>query len=76
MQFQIRGILVQVWQTNELTITMSTRHHVSFNAHKPVKEPVHVGFRTKAGKPVSFDAEKEVKEPVHVEFMAKNKRKG
>ena len=59
--------------TNKITITMSKRHHVSFTAHKKVKEDVHVTFQTKTGKPVSFDAEKKVEEPVRVDFMAKNK---
>jgi len=52
---------------------MSKRHHVSFKAHKNVKEEARIAFHTKTGRTVSFDAHKTVKAPVHVGFMAKNK---
>jgi hypothetical protein len=56
-------------------MSKSKRHHVDFVAHKTVKEPTEVKFKTKAGKPVDFVAKKPVKEEVEVSFMAKNKKK-
>lgn len=46
---------------------------VEFNAHKIVKNPTSVKFKTKSGERVSFTAEKPTKVPVHVRFNAKNK---
>jgi hypothetical protein len=66
-------LVEQLLITSKLNIIMSKRHHVSFTAHKKVREEAHIAFTTKAGKPVSFDGHKKVKEPVRVGFMAKNK---
>lgn len=54
---------------------MSKKHHVSFEAHKKVKEPIVVDFRTKDGKEVIFPAHKKVIEEVEVDFMARNNKK-
>lgn len=48
-------------------------HKVEFNAHKTVKKPADVKFKTKSGERVSFKAKKSAKVPVHVRFNAKNK---
>jgi hypothetical protein len=47
------------------------KKRVEFDAHKAVKEPVEVRFRTKEGETVDFTAEKRVKVPVHVKFTTK-----
>ncbi len=52
---------------------MSKKHHVSFVALKPVREPARVAFKTKSGEQVAFKGHRTVKEPVWVDFMAKNK---
>ncbi len=49
------------------------KEKVEFDAHKVVKKPVEVDFKTKAGKEVDFVAEKNVRVPVHVRFNAKKK---
>jgi len=54
---------------------MAKRHHVRFEAHKPVKEKVVVDFKMKDGEEVIFPAHKTVEEPVEVDFMAKNKKR-
>jgi len=41
---------------------------VEFDAHKKVRLPVPVKFRTSSGKKVGFVAKKQVRVPVHVEF--------
>lgn len=41
---------------------------VEFDAHKKVKQPTEVQFRTKAGQKVDFIAKKPVEVPVHVKF--------
>lgn len=48
-------------------------HKVEFRAHKTVKKPTDVNFKTKSGERVSFTADKPTKAPVHVRFSAKNK---
>jgi len=48
-------------------------HKVEFEAHKTVKKPTKVNFKTKGGERVSFTAEKPTKVPVHVRFNAKDK---
>ena len=49
---------------------MTNKHHVSFVAHKPVREPAIVSFPTRNG-PVVFPAHKVVREPVVVNFEAR-----
>jgi len=44
---------------------------VEFDAHKVVKKPTEVVFKTGTGKKVDFVAEKPVKVPVHVKFKTK-----
>lgn len=41
---------------------------VEFDAHKKVKVPTEVKFRTNSGQRVDFVARKPVKVPVHVKF--------
>jgi hypothetical protein len=41
---------------------------VEFDAHKKMKLPTEVQFRTKAGQKVDFTAKKSVEVPVHVKF--------
>lgn len=53
---------------------MSTKKTVEFNAHKTVKKPTEVEFKTKSGKKVDFFAGKPTKVPVHVKFKAKDKK--
>lgn len=48
------------------------RKTVEFDAHKKVKVPVKVRFKTSSGKPVSFPAHKPVEKKVHVKFRAKS----
>jgi hypothetical protein len=45
---------------------------VEFEAHKKVKVPVKVKFRTKAGEPVNFKARRPVERKVHIKFRAKS----
>jgi hypothetical protein len=52
---------------------MSKKHHVSFVALKPVREPARVAFTTKTGERVVFNGHKTLKVPAQVHFMAKNK---
>ncbi len=51
------------------------KHTVQFDAHKTVKLPTEVEFKTKGGKKVDFVAEKPAKVPVHVKFKAKDQDK-
>lgn len=44
---------------------------VEFDAHKVVRKPTKVVFKTKSGEKVRFTAEKPTKVPVHVSFKAK-----
>jgi hypothetical protein len=44
---------------------------VEFDAHKKVKRPTEVVFKTGEGKKVDFVAQKKVKVPVHVKFTKK-----
>ena len=53
---------------------MSNKHTVEFDAHKKIKMPTELEFRTKNGKDVDFTANKATKVPVHVKFKAKDKR--
>ncbi len=41
---------------------------VEFDAHRTMKRPVEVKFKTRAGERVDFVADKRVKVPVHVKF--------
>ena len=41
---------------------------VEFDAHKKVRLPVSVKFRTSSGKKAGFVAKKQVRIPVHVKF--------
>lgn len=43
---------------------------VEFEAHKVVKKPTEVEFRTRDGKDVDFTARKRTKVPVRVKFKA------
>lgn len=43
---------------------------VEFDAHKVVKKPTEVEFKTRDGKEVDFVARKPTKVPVHVKFKA------
>jgi len=43
---------------------------VRFEAHKMVKKPAEVEFKTREGKKVDFIARKKTKVPVHVSFKA------
>ena len=52
---------------------MPKKHKVEFDAHKVVKKPTEVEFKTTAGKRVDFVADKPTKVPVHVKFRAKDK---
>jgi len=52
---------------------MTKKHTVEFKAHKTVKRPTEVEFKTKDGKRVDFVAEKPTKVPVRVKFKAKDK---
>lgn len=47
------------------------KKRVEFEAHKTVKLPTNVSFKTKSGEKVRFVAEKPAKVPVHVEFTAR-----
>ncbi len=49
------------------------KHQVKFKAHKTVKEPVEVKFKTKKGTSVDFEARKPVKKIVQVKFKARDK---
>jgi hypothetical protein len=48
---------------------------VEFDAHKTVKQPKKVSFKTKDGEKVRFVAERPAKVPVHVKFKAKKPAK-
>jgi len=50
---------------------MSNKRTVEFNAHRKVKQPTEVEFRTRDGKKVDFVAKKPTSVPVHVKFKAK-----
>jgi hypothetical protein len=43
---------------------------IEFDAHKVVKLPTEIEFRTKDGRDVDFVARKNTKVPVHVRFTA------
>lgn len=45
---------------------------IEFDAHKKVKLPTEVQFRTKTGRNVDFIARKSVEVPVHVKFRTSN----
>jgi hypothetical protein len=49
------------------------KKRVEFDAHKVVKKPAKVAFKTKSGEKIRFTAEKPTKVPVHVSFKAKRK---
>ena len=49
------------------------KHTVKFDAHKKVKLPTEVKFKTKDGKPIDFTAKKPTEVAVKVKFKAKNK---
>ncbi len=49
------------------------KKRVEFEAHKVVKKPTKVAFKTKSGQKVRFTAEKPTKVPVHVSFMGRRK---
>jgi hypothetical protein len=46
---------------------------VEFDAHKIVKKPTEVVFKTNKGEKVDFFANKPTKVPVHVKFTKKDK---
>ena len=50
---------------------MTRRKTVEFDAHKKVKKPTEVEFRTRDGKKVDFSARKPQRVRVHVKFKAK-----
>ncbi len=52
---------------------MKMKKRVEFDAHKVVKKPTEVEFRTKGGKNVDFVALKKKNVPVHVKFKANTK---
>jgi len=52
-------------------LIMATSKRVEFDAHKVVKKPTKVAFKTKDGEKVRFTAEKPTTIPVHVSFRAK-----
>lgn len=58
-----------------VVITQGKKHHVDFSAHKKVKEPTEVKFKTKTGELVDFEARKPVEKRIDVSFMARNKKK-
>jgi hypothetical protein len=47
---------------------------VEFDAHKVIKQPTEVQFKTATGKKVDFVASKKTKVPVHVKFKADIKK--
>jgi hypothetical protein len=48
---------------------------IEFDAHKTVKQPTKVAFKTKDGEKIRFVADKPAKVPVHVKFTAKKPAK-
>ena len=46
---------------------------IEFRAHKTVKKPTEVQFKTKSGKSVDFVADKKTKVPIRVRFRAESK---
>jgi hypothetical protein len=46
---------------------------VEFDAHKVVKQPTEVEFKTRKGEKVDFVANKPTKVPVHVKFTKKGR---
>jgi hypothetical protein len=50
---------------------MSSERTVEFDAHKKVKQPTEIEFKTRDGKKVDFVAKKPTSVPVHVKFKAK-----
>lgn len=48
---------------------------VEFDAHKKVKQPVEVKFKTRGGEKVKFVAGKKVPVPVHVKFTTRDRKK-
>jgi hypothetical protein len=58
-----------------MNMTKTKRHHVKFEAEKPVPKPVRVKFQREDGTEANFPAHKKVKEKVPVDFMARNKKK-
>jgi len=49
------------------------KKRVEFDAHRVIKKPTKVAFKTKGGGKVRFTADKPTKVPVHVSFKAKQK---
>jgi hypothetical protein len=52
----------------------TVKKKVEFEAHKVVKKPTDVAFKTHTGKTVDFVASKKTKVPVHVKFKAQVKK--
>ena len=50
---------------------MSNKKTVEFDAHRKVKQPTEVEFKTRDGKKVDFVAKKPTSVPVHIKFKAK-----
>lgn len=50
---------------------MIRKRTVEFDAHKKLKTPTEVEFRTRNGEEVDFIAKKPQNVPVHVKFKAK-----
>jgi hypothetical protein len=76
--YRARIVLSELAFTNgkvrSAKMSETKRHRVEFAAHKTVKEPTEVAFRTKAGERVDFMAKKPVKEVVEVSFFAREKK--
>jgi hypothetical protein len=49
------------------------KKRIEFDAHKVVKKPTKVAFKTACGEKVRFTAKKPTKVAVHVSFKAKRK---
>lgn len=54
-------------------MSKAKKHEVEFKAHKKVKQPVKVKFKTKDGE-VEFKARKPVDKVVKVKFKARDKK--
>jgi hypothetical protein len=50
---------------------MGSKRTVEFDAHKRVKRPTDIEFRTRDGEKIDFVARKSQSVPVHVKFKAK-----
>jgi hypothetical protein len=53
---------------------MQMKERVEFEAHKIVKMPTEVEFKTRRGERVDFVARKKTSVPVHVTFKAQVKK--